>query len=111
MKLEIKGFEDMTHTNQKFSKWKIFEANETATRYELCARDRGADEVGVCAVAIRIYKEPSTEVAPNVYEVKIYYDTFTNKIWTGYVRYSDIKNKSGFFQMMLEEITKYENNK
>lgn len=110
MKLEINGFEDMKYTNQKFSKWKIFDAIETSEKYELCARDRDTP-AGACAVAIRIYKMPYTEVAPSVYKVKLYYDEFTNTIWEGYVRYSDIKNKSGFFQMMLEEITKYENNK
>lgn len=109
MKLDIQGFTKMHKSNQKFSKWTIFDAIENDERYQLCARDRGVHDKGVNAIAIIIYKEPVREVAENVYLIKIAYNEFDNEIWKGYVRLSTIKNKSEFFISMLNTITEYEN--
>ena len=79
MKLDIQGFTKMHKSNQKFSKWKIFDAIENDERYQLCARDRGVHDKGVNAIAIIIYKEPVREVAENVYLIKIAYNEFDNE--------------------------------
>lgn len=106
MKLEIKGFNDME--GQKFNKWHIFEINENNIRYQILAKDTPKGD-SANAVAIDIYKEPAKEVASNAYLIQIAYSSFDNQIWSGYVRKSHLKDKSGFFQMMLDEIDKYEN--
>jgi hypothetical protein len=111
MKLDIQGFTKMHKSNQKFSKWMIFDATENDERYQLCARDKSVHDKEVNAIAIGIYKEPVREVAvaENVYLIKIAYNEFDNEIWKGYVRLSTIKNKSEFFKSMLNTITEYEN--
>lgn len=107
MKLEIKGYRNME--GQKFSKWHIFELDENSVRYQILAKDTPKGD-SASAIAIQIFKEPVKGIATyDVYEVKIAYNQFDNIIWSGYVRKEQLKDKSGFFQMMLDDITKYEN--
>lgn len=106
MKLQISGFDNME--GQKFNKWHIFEINENDIRYQILAKD-SPNSNSANAVAIDIYKEPAKEVASNAYHIKIAYTSFDNHIWSGYVRKSHLKDKSGFFQIILDEIDKYEN--
>ena len=106
MKLQISGFDKME--GQKFNKWHIFEINENDIRYQILAKDNIKSDYAN-AVAIDIFKEPAKEVASNAYDIRIAYSSFDNQIWSGYVRKSHLKDKSGFFQMMLDEIDKYEN--
>lgn len=105
MDLEIKGFNDME--GQKFNKWHIFEVNSNSIRYQILAKDKiKGDDAN--AVAIDIFKNPVKQVASNAYQIRIAYTSFDNQIWVGYVRKSHLKDKSGFFQMILDEIDKYE---